>query len=394
METNKIFEYKIDDFEIEIRKSQNTWDDSQNPLFEGFKQAICEYLCYPYDVLSLRLDIHSKIEFKYDSKLLKSVEITNIINTTKERILEFLLINTDREADLISEYIIKPCISDESIDCWCDLLKRDAEKVNVKIRQHNVNDETWIEFSYDLGKEYKFYGKYKECQNEADILLVSLPGYRAEWNDLSAYYDLNCDILQLSPLGYNTPWGYDNSKLVKGAWPVLYDTVVEFGFYSGYNKWFLECIMAINTIKKENQKIIFIGTSQGGGTSIVLGSIFNDITIGIAAEMPFLIGFANKNYEKVCSFVAANINSYEKPIYNFYAKERLYCIDPLSHIERIKFSTLLVSGEKDTECPAIDIYELYEGIQSNKQYIELKNTGHGYTKDFEKIAKNWMTKLY
>ena len=70
-----------------------------------------------------------------------------------------------------------------------------------------------------------FYGRYRD--KGSDKLLVSLPGYNSDWNDLSAYMDGEYDLLQLSPLGYNTPQGFNEKKRVKGAWPVLYDTVSE-----------------------------------------------------------------------------------------------------------------------------------------------------------------------
>ncbi len=217
-----------------------------------------------------------------------------------------------------------------------------------------------------------------------------MPGYQAEWNDLSEYYNLECDILQLSPLGYNTPNGYDFSKRVNGAWPVLQDTVTKIDLLSGYNKWFLECIVAINSFLKAGQKIVFIGTSQGGGTALILSSVFSNETLGCAAEMPFLIGFSDKHYNKVRGFAASNISNPERIIYDFYAKERLYCIDPKNHTHRLKARTLLIAGECDTECPPEDIFNLYKMLSCTKEYIELKGMGHGYTDDFKEKAKEFI----
>mgnify|MGYP003316619949 CR=1 FL=1 len=53
------------------------------------------------------------------------------------------------------------------------------KKEILKKKTKNFN---WGKFSY---KEGHFYGKYRE-KNSA-YLLVSLPGYNSDWNDLSAY---------------------------------------------------------------------------------------------------------------------------------------------------------------------------------------------------------------
>ena len=92
-------------------------------------------------------------------------------------------------------------------------------------------------------------------------------------------------------------------------------------------------------------------------------------------------------------FVANQINNPEKMIYDFYAKERLYVIDPIIHSSRIMCPTLLIAGDLDTQCPPEDIYKLYQNLKCKKKYVELENQEHGYSKAFMKYAKHWICNI-
>jgi len=109
--------------------------------------------------------------------------------------------------------------------------------------------------------------------------------------------------------------------------------------------------------------------------------------------MPFMLGFSDNNYQKVRSFVINQYQSFEKFIYDDIARERLYLFDPYNHRDRIQANCLLLAGELDYECPKCDIKFLYDELICNKKYVELPGQGHGYTKEFEEIAKKWIKKV-
>ncbi len=386
-----LFSYKIEDAEIEVSALGmplcypmiNEW------FYIGAAQAIAEYLCYPYEVIAPRV-ARLPIFFQYDAAELKDIEMLcedYIADCTREALLEYMEQSPENAARVIPPYATKPDISEERILRFCKKIREFAQDFPAQAEWlgEKSGGLEWIRFQSLAGE---FYGRYRSIEN-SEYLLVSLPGYNAEWNDLSAYMDGSYDILAISPFGYNTPWGYDESKRVRGAWPVLYDTLCDIEEEKGYYSWVYEAASAVVRLKKRGQKLIFIGTSQGGGMSLILSSIFNDKTVACACEMPFFIGLSDKNYNKVRDFVANQMGE-EKMIYNFHAKERLAAIVPMRHIGRLKADILLVSGDKDEECPSRDIKRLADALSCEKKFIELKNQGHGYTKEFKILAKEWI----
>lgn len=392
MRKDFLFSYMIDCVKVEVCSLDFPEKSSfvNNEFYRGLTEAIAEYLYYPSEIIAPRAQSF-KVKFVYDNKKLEDVILVAeeyIAECTKGAFLNYMEESQEHAKAILPEFITTPDLNIEKANAWCEKTRQLSKKMKIHttVTKSDEQEFEWIEFSYENNA---FYGKYYD--EGSKYLLVSLPGYNSDWNDVSSYINQGYDVLQLSPLGYNTPNGFNNTKRVRGAWPVLYDTVSETNEDVGYNKWFLEVCLAIETIKKADQELIFIGTSQGGGASLVMSSMFNDCTVACAAEMPFLIGFSSFNYARVRSFVANQINNPYKMIYDFYAKERLYVIDPMVHSERIKCPTLLIAGELDSECFPADIYRLYETLSCKKEYIELKKQGHGYTKEFMKYAKDWIS---
>ncbi len=394
MSKNKLFSYDIEDVNVNVYHCNFKEKSSSinKEFYNGVIAAIAEYLYFPVEIIAPRINLFS-VEFEYDKDELKDIIMLAeeyIAECTQDAFLAYMNESKENSEKIIHEYVTKADLRPENIGHWCNTLrlKSDETNVDVHIFENEAQELKWVKFSYEYGA---FYGRYRD--NGSDKLLISLPGYNSDWNDLSAYMDIKCDVLQLSPLGYNTPQGFDEKKRVNGAWPVLYDTVSETEEDVGYNRWFFEVCLAIKAIRKDDQKLLFIGTSQGGGGALVMSSIFNECTVACASEMPFLIGFSDFSYSRVKNFVANQINNPAKMIYDFYAKERLFVLDPIMHKTRIKCPTLLVSGEMDKECPPEDIYKLYQVLECEKEYVELKKQGHGYTKEFIAQAKQWINSI-
>jgi len=356
-------------------------------VYCGIIRGLSEFTCYPKDITEIRVKKRLKnLMFSVDFDLL---EIT--VDLIAEQLIKWLEDNDDK-ARQVTSTLLKPDLTDEHRDIWIESLSKRSEKdVTVETCGCDFDGMTFLKIIYP--ESQPFYAKYYEASPSATHIMVSLPGYNAEWHSLKAYMNQGYNILQISPLGYNTPNGYENSLKVRGAWPVLYDTVSEFDEDIGYYKWFENCVVAINQIRKPFQKLIFIGTSQGGAASLILSSIYKDLTDVCAAEMPFMLGFSDNNYQKVRSFVINQYQSFEKFIYDDIARERLYLFDPYNHRDRIQANCLLLAGELDYECPKCDIKFLYDELICNKKYVELPGQGHGYTKEFEEIAKKWIKKV-
>ena len=380
LKNDLLFQYRINSQKVKIYRSEPKPVENDS-FHKGVVMAIADYLFYPYEVIAPRIETLN-ISFVYDD--IDAAEDV-IEETTQEAILTFLEANTHLAEEMIPHYVIRPDLSETKLNTWIENAKKYDISTTGVTSMGRDGENIWLEIT-DKGE--KFYEKYIE-KHLSKYLIVSLPCFNADWNDISYLYDLPCDILQLSPLGYNTPSGFSFEKRKYGTWPVLLETVTETDSDLGYNKWFHQAGVAVNFFKKQ-KKLIFLGTSQGGGASLVLSSIFNDITEACLSEMPFLIGLSDKNYSKVRDYAASTTG---KMVYDFYAKERLFVIDPLAHASRIRCRTLLVAGELDEQCPKEDICELNDKLNCEKKYIELKGTDHGYTEYFKKIAKDYISEI-
>ena len=395
MSRKYLFSYMIDDYEkykIDVfltpeRNGKSSFYSEE--FYVGIVKAIAEYLCYPYEIINSRI-FSLPIEITCDKSAIDEIILLTdgtgyITECTKESFLEFMEKEPELAKEIVPEYTITPNLMKERVDEWCRELRNRASQINIDVVR--TNDEAgfqWIEFKHSISK---FYARYWENENSADYLMISLPCYGSEWNDMSDYIIGDYDILQISPLGYNTPKGFDKTKMKYNTWPVLYDTLTEIDANKGYAEWFLDVIVAIEAVRKENQKLIFIGTSQGGAATLVMSSIYNDITACSTSEMPFLIGFSDYVYNDVRYCVASRSGRF---VYDFIAKEKLFVVDPMNHTGRIKCPTLLLSGEKDNVCPKENIKELDDNLKCEKKYIELIDKEHGYTKEFIIHSKEWL----
>lgn len=382
----KLFTYKIENVSVAVYHSPQPECTENNNLVLGYEEAVAEWLCYPVTILSERLGNHH-LHFQPDNLLPDQSGI--IQEATKDAFLSFLETHPEKEELIIPPYVTTAHHSLKMVDDWVEALLNEAETTQTQTEFCDIasqDEMKWVKFDYhNTNYQNTFYGRYK-FEGDSSVLLVSLPGYQSEWNDISPYCQEGYSVLQLCPLGYNTPRGFDESKKVRGAWPVLHDTVLDPRKIIGYHQWFLECVLAIKALRKPNQKLVFLGTSQGGSAAFVLSSIFRNDTLTCAAEMPFLIGFSGMNYDLVRAFVAqSNVE-----IYDFIAREKLYVIDPLNHCHRLLAATLLVSGEKDTQCPKEEIHMLFHKCNCPKKYMELDGQFHGYTKKFEELALRWI----
>lgn len=396
MQRDILFSFTVDTVTVEVEKLDfpRFMPPESLSLYEGAFRAFAEYVCYPFDVI-LRRVMSVRFCFHYDEKAMREIEELcegYLMECSMKGFLEYLEKSEENAKELLPPHITEPDLSEERIEYACETIKAETKRWAVYMERlgEESGDLEWVRFSY-VGREAReeFYGRYREKEG-ASRLLVSLPGYNAEWNDLSAYMDGDYDILAISPLGYNTPWGYDDSKRLNGAWPVLYETVCGIEKTTGYYKWVFQAALAVSTARKEGQELVFLGTSQGGGLSLILASVFNDETVACACEMPFFIGLSGVNYNTVRNFVADQMGK-EHMVYNFWAKERLAVVDPMRHLGRLNCRILLVAGEKDEECKPRDIKMLYDALSCEKEYVELKGQGHGFTNEFKELAKAWIS---
>ncbi|MFO7956001.1 MAG: acetylxylan esterase [Candidatus Brocadiia bacterium] len=295
----------------------------------------------------------------------------------------------------------------EEVNGWCGSILYRAEEADLKARV--LDAETWpfrlgvrhtgghyVEFTSDeLGT---FYGFWQPCPSGRGPLLLHLPGYGSE---MSAHPELVSDgynVLHINPLGHATPQGPDESKRPEGDWPVLPETVHSLG-ERGYVDWLAQAAAATLWARERNTveegRYAFFGSSQGGGTAMLLSSIFTDAGVrAVAADVPFLTNFpmardAADGGAYGLALDAIDEEAAERPDDLPDAWRALGFIDVMSHVHRLTMPTLLTAGAEDATCPPPTIEALFERLPGTRSYTRLAGQGHAYTMPFLHLAKAW-----
>ena len=297
------------------------------------------------------------------------------------------------------------------VDAWCAALMRRAEDAALEAR---LLDEQPYDFRMGVrhtGGRYvewtserlgRFYGFWQPCASGRGPVLFHVPGYGAE---MSAHPELVADgynVLHINPQGYATPKGPDESNPPGGAWPVLPDTVLSLG-RRGYADWLAQAaaaaLWALGLDGVERGRFGFFGTSQGGGTALLLASIFQDRGArAVAADVPYLTDFALIHSMKEpggYSFAFGPLDQIERerPGDLPAAWKALGAIDTTSHAHRLTMPVLLTAGQQDVTCPPSSIRSLFERLPATRCYCELAGQGHGYTTPFLHLVRAWF-RLY
>ncbi len=299
----------------------------------------------------------------------------------------------------------------EEVDAWCAHILRRAQDLRFKV-------DTSIAPVYDfrLGVRHtggvylhcvteglgEFYCFWQPCPSGGGPVLVHVPGYGAE---MSAHPELVADgynVLHVNPLGYATPHGPDEAKKEGDSWPVLPETVRSRG-KKGYVDWLTQAAaMALWARSQDGvdaARYAFFGTSQGGGTALLLASILRDEGVrAVAADVPFLVNFplaAEAEFPGAYGLVLDPLRkiSERHPEEAAAAWKAIGFVDTISHAHRLSMPTLLTAGKLDETCTAANIRSLFEMLPGTRSYTELAGQGHAYTTAFLHLARAWF-RLY
>jgi len=287
------------------------------------------------------------------------------------------------------------------VDAWIEEMHADAEKADFTAEDlggympcsygqfHNPG--LLIKFTRD-GHEY--WGVFHNKLHGAPApLLVQLPGYGAE---LSSHWDVasrGYNVLQLSPLGYWTPNGFNESLKKDGNWPVLPDTA-RTDAKGGYRDWLLDVICAVKWAWKRynvlENRVSFYGTSQGGGTSLLMGSIFAGRgTSCVCADEPFLTDYPLAAFRGAYGVTVTGIEDAARERGEEAAWRALGFADTICHAHRMNYPVLLTGGGRDDVCPPETVESLFGRLPQTKSYTFLHRHPHGYNTDFIKLACAW-----
>lgn len=292
------------------------------------------------------------------------------------------------------------------IDRWAASLWRSASRMKYDVRP--VLDFAWPSWvgvrhsrgrfvRFSPGRMADFYCYYQPAASTPAPLAVHVPGYGTE---ISAHPELESagfTVLHVNPLGYHTPKG--PNEAAKGgaeAWPVLPRTA-RGERRGGYRDWLLDCLVAIRWAWRQGgalpDRVSFFGTSQGGGTALLLGSIFRDHGARcVAADEPFLtdfpLGGSRGPYGMVAAVAAEQSAGRAAEVWR-----NVGFIDTTSHAHRLTMPVLLTAGLADETCPPDTIASLFEKLPGTRSLTCLRGQGHAYTREFLHLAASWF-RLY
>lgn len=287
------------------------------------------------------------------------------------------------------------------IDRWAEaLLKRSVSthvtgtivEDNPIIHPFGNNPNTlvnrFIRFDTDTG--HQFWGYWQPAIKQPAPLLINLPGYGGYISNHPQINDDNYHILHISPLGYISPNGACMDIAMKdGNWPVLPNTAL--GIPGGYEDWLLDCLVAIRWAKKQPgvlaDRISLYGTSQGGGTSLLLASILGNQVRCVCADLPFLTAFPMTDLAgEAYGLLKEPYSKVEESLF----WNRLGYIDTVSHSHRLTMPVMLSSGGKDIVCPPATIEYLFARLPGSKQYTYLEENIHTHSRQSMILFRSWL----
>ncbi len=303
--------------------------------------------------------------------------------------------------------------SSREVDVWIDGMFKEAERIPCRteiIRPDAYAFPTLDGYPYRYGVRHNrntgyvmfipeqsdvFYGFWQPALSGPAPLLIHVPGYGAEVSAHPEIVSAGYSVLHINPLGYCTPEGMDVSKTANPedplAWPVLPDSITSLG-KNGYRQWFINCIHAIRWALGLKEvlpgRVSFFGTSQGGGASLILASIYKDRGVRcVAADLPFLTNFPLADGRGAYRIAKQALDVAEDKSKAWHA---LGFFDTLSHVHRLTLPVLLTAGGCDDMCPPETVVSLFEKLQGIRSLTILQNSAHAYSPEFIPLVKAWM----
>lgn len=294
------------------------------------------------------------------------------------------------------------------VDAWCDEILARAEAVTDAPRQerwtfgntphvaaHGNERELLLEFSSAGGGAFHCF--WQPAQTGPSPVVFHLPGYGAEFSAHPELVAAGFHVMHINPLGYNTPTGWpegvDRENPLAAPRTVLPDTITSFG-ESGYIDWLTDACVAVRWARSRPEvqrgRIGFFGTSQGGGTALLLGSIHAQHGCrAVAADQAFMIGFPNLQAMDPREGFVGKILQGVAPANQPRAWHALGLMDNLCHVHRLTMPIYLGSGTADTLLPPEIIEPLFRELSGTKCFAVLKDQCHGYTSIFKQMAAAW-----
>ena len=235
-----------------------------------------------------------------------------------------------------------------------------------------------------------FYGVWHPPVSGPKPLMVYLPGYGAEMATLPLAAGQDFAYLTLSPLGYWTPDGQPDAKREEGDWPVLPDTLRSRG-EGGYFHWMTQAALAVKWAWQQTAEVLpsrvsFFGTSQGGGTALLMGSLFAGRgTRCVMADEPFLTDYPTAAFRGAYHMLDKALRVMPEEEFWHYAG----LVDTLMHVHRLQMPVMVTEGSADIICPPETARRLYERLPATKLLLHLDGRVHMHNREFGRLVLTW-----
>lgn len=191
---------------------------------------------------------------------------------------------------------------------------------------------------------------------------------------MNGYAVISMDFRQQGGLtGSNTP------MMRCGANSFAVMNILDYRSYHLYHSWtdaLLSLRIAEQFEEMDENNIVVTGTSQGGGTSLVMAALRPDIVKVCLSAVPSYCWWERRIFiRSACAadislFIAKN-QELEETVYN-----TMSYYDVINFVDRIKCPVLMSCGMKDASTPPDCVYAAYNKIVSEKYMQNYSAGGH------------------
>lgn len=266
------------------------------------------------------------------------------------------------------------------------------QELNVEIKavEYPVEEVRVYDLYYDGFKNSRIYGRY------------ILPGDASPDNQVPAVimfhgYNYNniviSNILHYSLMGYavllldvrgQNPQSPDHNHYENGG-PAGWMTKGILNPYNYYYRFvYMDCVRAVDVIKSreeiDNNRITVEGGSQGGGLSLAVGALSEDVRV-VLADIPYLCHFRRaielyngSPYSEIYHYfkIHDSLHRTEEQVY-----KTLSYFDCMNLAPMIKADVLISVGLEDTVCPPSTAFAVYNHLDTEKEIRIYPEYGHG-----------------
>jgi cephalosporin-C deacetylase len=160
-----------------------------------------------------------------------------------------------------------------------------------------------------------------------------------------------------------------------------------------YRSIVVDCLLAVKIVRKlegvDGDRIGVMGTSQGGGLSIITTALNRDISVA-SADLPWLTNF---EYQ-INRDVEGPYNEIKEYLRRFPEKKdkvvsTLGYHDTLFFADRVKRPVLMSLGLNDTTSPPESVRNLFSRLKSTKLLLEIPEMGHERGTLWRYLSQKW-----